>query len=467
MKVTRRCREARVKMTTHDLLAGRTIRGLAARILSRSKPTTSNSSGGVDVKVPAKPNHSVLNALSLSEQDVEDVVPATPFQQQMYGASRTHPGRPYCASFLARLTTKGPDAQVDVQKLSQAWQRAVDRHPILRTLFVINPHDDTLYQAVLRKAQPHIEIRHVEDEAAAAGQLSQDHDVFSQQLTSGAADAKSVPSHRFILSQTRSGDVLLTLSLSHLVTDTVAVEHMFSELDTFYSGASPSQPAVPFAAYANWFEPRVVAANNKAWHEQVLRGVQPCFLPGPPGRSPRAEEVLLPFSIPSSQRQTISDFCHRAQVTTSYLFQFCWAMVLKRYTQQDVVSFGQVVASRDAPVANLEDVVGPVLSVLPACADLASPTRSVLDLMQSFQKTNIDALAHQPCSLRAIEKLVGCPADRGLFNTMINIRMVHYQGKSLKYHLEQRDLGFKPIVKRDGSEVSSHQPFSHNACWGT
>jgi hypothetical protein len=456
MKVTRRCRQANLQMLTQDLLAGRTIRGLAARILVRSLPSHPSD---VDGENRTRTDPGLFKLLSVSEQDIDAVVPATPFQHQMYCASRTHPGRPYCATYLAQLTTNAPDAQVDVQKLSRAWQRVVNCHPILRTLFVINSRDDTLYQVVLREAQAHIEVRHVEDEAGAAGRLREDHDAFSQEVTSAAASTKPGLAHRLILSQTRSGALFLALSLSHLVTDTVALEHKLADLDMFYNDASPTKPGVAFATYASWFDSRTVRANNKAWQEQVLRGAQPCFLLHPPTRSPgniprRTEEMSLPFSIPSSQRQKLSDFCRVAQVTTSHFFQFCWALLLKLYTQQDAVCFGQLVAGRDAPVTNLEEIVGPVLSILPAYVDLTSTSSSVLELMQSFQKTSIEALAYQPCSLKAIEKLMDCPADRGLFNTMINIRQVHYQEKDLEHHLEQRSLKFRPVEKRDASEVS-------------
>ncbi|KAL0943845.1 nonribosomal peptide synthetase [Colletotrichum truncatum] len=453
MKVTRRCREANLHMMTHDLLAGRTIQGLAARIVGRSML----SHTVVDGEISSGPDRRVCNILSVSEQEVEAVMPATPFQHQVYHASRTHPGKPYCATFLAQLTTKNSDGLVDVERVLQAWQSVVNRHSILRTVFVADSQDDLLHQVILRETKAHVGVRPVESEKSAVERLQADHDTFVQNFNSDTGNTKPGPTYHLILSLTSSGELFLTMSLSHLVTDTVALEHMLVDLDMFYNNGTPSNPGTAFAKYTKWYDTRTVSTNNKAWQEKVLRGAKPCIFTQPSTQSFAAnylpvEEVSIPFSITSSQWQTISDFCRLAQVTTSHFFQFCWALLLKYHTQQDMVCFGQLIAGRDAPVADVEDVVGPVLSVLPAYVDLSPAAVPVLELVQSFQTSNIEALAYQPCSLKAIEKLAGCTTTQGLFNTMVNIRKVHYQGKELEHHLGQRNLIFKPLEKRDSSE---------------
>ncbi|KZL71927.1 nonribosomal peptide synthetase [Colletotrichum tofieldiae] len=454
MKVTHRCRESGLHMMTHDLLAGRTIRGLATRILNRSMnlhPPDINSGGGTEI------SPHVFGLLSVAAQDVDSVVPATPFQNQVYYASRMHPGKPYFATYLAEITTDDSNSYVDVNKFSRAWQSVVDRHPIMRTLFMVNPSDGTLYQIALREARAQIETRQVEDGTEVAKRLWADHHAFSQELTTDPTSIRPRLAHQITISRARSGAIFLSLSLSHLLTDTVALEHMFSDLDAFYKGASPNKPSVAFADYAKWFETHAVTANNKIWQEQFLRGAQSCHLLQPRNRPlvdnlQPIHEVSLPFSISSSQQQAISDFCRAAQVTVPNLFLFCWGLLLKRYTQQNSVCFGQLVAGRDAPVTDLEDVVGPVLNVLPVHVDLSPSSAPLLELMQQFQKTNSEAMVNQPCSLKSIEKLMGCSTDRGLFNTIVNIRKVHYQEKDLEPQPTKKSLQFRLVEKHDASE---------------
>lgn len=399
----------------------------------------------------------------MATHEVETAVPATPYQDQMYQASHTHAGRPYFATYLAQVTASDPQSNVDVERFSHAWQSVVNRHPIMRTLFMVNPSDGALYQIVLRRTQAKVTVQLVEDYVDPIEQLLVDHVAFTQNFTTNTG-MMSAPPHKISLYQSHSGSVLLRMSLSHLLTDTVALEHLFADMDAFYNRCPPEKPSVAFATYARWFKPEVVAANNKVWQEKILQQGRPCFLLQPrskPLRNPpeTIQEISVPFSVPSSQRKAISHFCKAAQITVPSLFSFCWALLLKHITQQDSVCFGQLAAGRDAPVDDLEDIVGPVLNVLPTLVDFSSSPNSLVELIKQFQETNSDVTAYQPCSLKLIERSMGFSADQGLFNTVVNIRTVHYQGQELEVQLQRRSLQFRLMEKHDNSQVRSSRRY--------
>ncbi|EFQ91531.1 hypothetical protein PTT_11622 [Pyrenophora teres f. teres 0-1] len=454
MKVTRRCRESGLEMTTQDLLASRTVRGLAARITDNSGKVHSPT----ECK-KAQPDicPDMVALLPVTTDQVEAVVPATPYQSQVYEASHMHAGRPYFVSYLAHVTEKGSRHNVDVKRFSQAWQSVVDRHPIMRTLFIKNPSDGTLYQVVLRGIHTGITTHDVEGDDDPTEHLLAEHLAFTQKCTSRTTGMKLQPPHEVAMYRSCSGSVLLRLSLSHLLTDSVALEHMFADIDAFYNKYVPDQPSVAFANYAGWFETDVVAANNKAWQDSILHRVQACFLLGTERKSQDdlAQPILqtsLPFSLPPSQRLAISEFCKAAQVTISSFFSFCWALLLKELTQQHRVCFGQLISGRDAPIDGIHEVVGPVLSVLPTLVDFSCSSSASMELIQRFQKANNEAAAYQPCSLNNIEKSMGCLAYRGLFNTVVNIRKVHYHEQELETQLQSRSLQFKLVKSYDTSE---------------
>lgn len=455
MKVTRRCRESSLEITTHDLLVSRTIRGLAARISDNSAKLRSSANF---TKVHANARPDIVALLPVTTDEVKTVVPATPYESQIYEASHRHAGRPYFATYLARVTRNGSQKNVDIERFSRAWQGVVERHPIMRTVFIVDPSDSTLYQVVLHGVHAKITTQVVEDDDDPAENLLADHVSFTRKLTNPNAGMKLEPAHEVVLYQSHSGPVLLRLSISHLVTDSVALEHIFADMDTFYNRHVPEKPSVAFDNYARWFKPDVVVANNKVWHEKILHQVQACFLleteRKPQGYPAQLmHEISLPFSITLAQRMAIVDFCKAAQVTISSFFSFCWALLLKECTKQDIVCFGQLVAGRDAPVDSLDYIVGPVLSVLPTLVEFSCSSRSPMELIQQFQKANIDAAAYQPCSLKSMEKSIGCSADRGFFNTVVNVRKVHYQGQELEVQLLSRGLQFELIKSYDTSEV--------------
>lgn len=144
IQVMRLLRPTGIFLTTKDVLAGPTVKQLA-HLSSQSKITNSPTAvlqKSWDLKS--------LDRSHLPQEDVmECVLPCTPLQQYMFHAFHKNHRRPYVFNTLVELNTadlgeSGPNG------LLEAWKRTVERHAILRTVFVLQPSSNDVFQVVLK-----------------------------------------------------------------------------------------------------------------------------------------------------------------------------------------------------------------------------------------------------------------------------------------------------------------------------
>src|SRR5947209_8080956 len=92
-------------------------------------------------------DQAALDELAAGARDLDDVYPLTPLQQGMLFHSLSAPrAGSYITQFQCDLVGK-----LDLAAFGAAWQRVVDRHPVLRTGFVWEGTDEPL-QVVRRRA---------------------------------------------------------------------------------------------------------------------------------------------------------------------------------------------------------------------------------------------------------------------------------------------------------------------------
>lgn len=147
IQVMRLCREAGLHLTTKDVLASPTVKQLAD--LSDQSNETSPSTSVVPMAENELDQLTSLAKHLLPQDMVESVLPCTPFQKRMYHTFHTKHHRPYLFNSLVELDAdnlgiEGPE------RLLEAWQKTVQRHEILRTVFMMEPKLNDVFQIVLK-----------------------------------------------------------------------------------------------------------------------------------------------------------------------------------------------------------------------------------------------------------------------------------------------------------------------------
>ncbi|KAJ4419141.1 Non-ribosomal peptide synthetase [Gnomoniopsis sp. IMI 355080] len=485
------CRKRGIMVTTQEVLANPTVRCLA-RIAQRSRQPdyehpldSTNSQDGSIIesshKAPTKGNlletlPDVASILPVSAESIEAVWPCTPFQRRMYTAFRCRPNSPYLFDSLIELTE---GLATDPQWLITAWQQTIDRHGILRTAFVpiIAPgeaEDATLLsQVVLKKWSADATVVHTEEGAQNLLALATEHRA-AVRARLFEDNAPPVALRVYVTQQSGDKDsrCFAHLIMSHLMIDHVSFAHILSDWQRFYEGsqdeaglAGPEPP--PFGLYS--CQRQSTDKGNEFWIS-ALQDAKPCLLTrelygdGVEITQESQDACLRSEIFTVELTSALDEFCRRVGTTLATVLQFVWAVLLHVQTGKQDVCFGQLVSDRDFADDGflggggggnaIGQVVGPMLALVVGRVRFTA-TDSLIEALCGLHDHNVRAASHKIYELEKVEEELGVESSWRLFDTLVNIRRVQYQGDDDNDSARKlRRKRFRSIHKRDPHEVS-------------
>ncbi|KAL2878375.1 hypothetical protein SGCOL_006346 [Colletotrichum sp. CLE4] len=372
--------------------------------------------------------------------NVETMAPCSPFQKRMYQAFLGKPQSPYLFNSLVELTAIRGSSSVDTCALHQAWQQTVNRHAILRTVFVHDLASGTVFQKVLKQQNADVSVLDVKSEEDATKEARLHLNAIRSKLFRDESPAVSV--RLFVIPDEKT---FIHFVMGHILIDHVSLAHVFSDFVAFYRGQNPgAKPLSSFHGYIDHINSQRDLQASKAYWVDKLQSVKPYMVPIESmvvGGSDPHTMGSINFSVDITVE--LKQFLCEAGVTLSNLFQFTWAMLLHVYTGHSTVCFGHLVSDRDIGLPQADEVVGPMLSMMVAC-NTFDDTMMIIQVLQAFQDENIHSLNHKTFDLTEVERQLGCEGT-GLFNTLVNYRKVKYSDDDI-------DIGFRSIWKQDPHE---------------
>ncbi|CAG9987268.1 unnamed protein product [Clonostachys byssicola] len=363
---------------------------------------------------------------------IEDVYRCSPMQEGLLLSQSTNRGEKYILSYVWQVKPSDPSALLDLERLSKAWQLVVSRHPSLRTEFLAAPNGH-MDQIVFRERHVLIEEESISD--------IHDEDLLSV-VSSLKSDDPSRPQYQLKLVRASDGRQFLKFAISHTIFDGESAPLLARELSAAYDGELKHSPT-PYSALINYLAQRDASLSLAFWKDYLSQAV-PCHFPTLTGGSISGEDgtsepnheifaIKLEHSLASLQPA-----CSRAGITLSTLFLTVWALVLRVYTGQESVSFGFLASGRDAPIPEIENVIGPVLNML-ICHALVTQAKTPTGVAIGIQKAFVQSLSHQFTPLAEIHHDLGL-TKRPLFNTVLSYQrsQQHKEADSgRKFHLER------------------------------
>nr|POF14185.1 nonribosomal peptide synthetase vlms [Quercus suber] len=310
---------------------------------------------------------------------VSDVYPATALQEGLMALATKQPG-----SYMARYTFE-LGASVDVERFKVAWEQTVQVCAVLRTRIVLS--GGSSWQAVIDEAP---RWRSADSLAAHTAQE------VAMPMEYGLALCRfallSEDEHR-----------LFALTLHHAIFDGWSLGLIMRTLSRFYNGETPSQVAlVPYVDFVNYATSLNTSLADEYWRTQLKGATRPTFprVQAVSGQSPALPPASKSFSHKMSMRTHSS-----SSITRATVLRAAWAIVLARYNDDsDDITFGAAVAGRQAPVAGIGEMVGPVISTVPVRVKLSSQ-QSVLHYLRDIQVQGIEMVPFEQTGLQNIAKL--------------------------------------------------------------
>lgn len=324
--------------------------------------------------------------------------------------------------------------EADVERLQHSWELLMERHPLLRTVFLHNVTPDRfVVQATLKRGAA-ATVHYTELNRPALVELQNER--FQPKQPQDWLPHLSI--HR-----NPDGRVFAFLQLTHALTDAQSLSILTRDWQKLYLGHDLSSLDLDYEDYVSYLQGIPMGPARKFW-QSYLHGSSPCIFPrlttdlNEPGRS--FEVISLDVGASAAKYHR---YCEQKGITMATLLKLAWSLVLRRYTGMDGISFGYASSGRDLPLDGIEDAMGPFVNAL--IFHMNFPASMSLDeALEAVQLDLFRVLPHQRMSLAEIRKDLGHVA--AMFNTCMTFPAV--------VTAEPQEISFQEVERQDPTEVS-------------
>ncbi|MCC7369190.1 MAG: non-ribosomal peptide synthetase, partial [Chloroflexi bacterium] len=323
-----------------------------------------------------------------------DTSPCSWMQRGLWLLDRLQPGPAY--NLVASTRLRG---RLDVAILERALNEVIRRHEVLRTTF--QAEDGEPVQRIAPKQ--YLPIAVVDLSTAPA----EERDVALESRTRRAVrrpfDLARGPLVRATLFQVRDDEWRFVLALHHSVCDAWSLGLLLREIQSLYTafqGGRPSPlPELPiqyadFAAWQRSAQRRPARERDLAYWTQQLAGAAPTELPTdfPRPTSQRFRGAKLAFHVQASTMEHLAALSRRDGATLYMVLLAAFQTLLHRYTGQDDVVIGSVIADRRQ--SQTHPSIGFFLNTLVTRTDLSGdPT--FRELLKRVRRVALEGYEHQ------------------------------------------------------------------------
>ncbi|MEM7385362.1 MAG: condensation domain-containing protein, partial [Verrucomicrobiota bacterium] len=337
---------------------------------------------------------------------IEDIYPLSPTQQGLLFHSLLVPG----AGVYVPQITLTLSGTLDPKSLKEAWERAIQRHPILRTGFQWEQRDEP-FQVVYRK----VEISWFELDWSTLNPDEQAIKLTNLQTANRTEpfNLHRPPLMRLHLIRTGSTGYFLVWCYHHLILDGWSAGRVMEEVLQDYLSSTPDagipKPSfVPsrYADFIQWLNQQDGDAAQTFW-ERRLQSVSGSLYQegrsGPTGHRERPtgwSETTLTFS--RSETDAIKTLAKTNGITLNTLLLGALGFLLNRYRDSRQTIVGNTVAGRPASLPQADSMVGLFINTVPVVIP-TEPGATVSDWLQRLHAHQAEANTFEHVSLRKIQ----------------------------------------------------------------
>ncbi|MGH3988240.1 MAG: condensation domain-containing protein, partial [Pseudonocardiaceae bacterium] len=364
-------------------------------------------------------NQAQVDRIAGNGRGVEDIYPLTPMQAGMLFHNLVNSSS---GAYLDQVSLRLSGVS-DPQAFGMAWQRVVDRTPILRSCVVWDGVDEPLQVVHPHATVPTVyhDWRHLSDE----GREAQQRRVLAEDLAAGM-DLTEAPLTRLVIARLSDAEVLLVWTAHHILLDGWSTGAVFAEVGEEYAAiieGRPPRPGArrPFREYLQW-----LARQDQREAEEYWRGVLAGFDSPTPlpydrqtveaHRTESSESVSLVLPVDESHR--LHEVAKRSGLTLNTVVQGAWALLLSRYSGERDVVFGTTVSGRPAELPGVEEMIGMFINTVPTRVDIQHG-QDVVSWLRGLQAEQVESRNFDFVSLGRLQTWSQLSPGTNLFDSVV------------------------------------------------
>ncbi|MBD8455200.1 non-ribosomal peptide synthetase, partial [Serratia rubidaea] len=358
--------------------------------------------------------NTLLQQLGNNAANIQDIYPLAPLQEGILFHHLLHKQNDsYLLSSVLRFDSK---ARLDA--FLTALQQVVDRHDILRTVFVWEGLEQPV-QVVLRQVRLPVETVLCD---APAPQFAQSLEALHAPQCY-PMDIRQAPLMRCFQAQDPQGVWHLHFLRHHLINDHSTLEMMIEEIRLIEHGGVECLPEpIPFRNFIAQVALAAERPQQEAFFRRMLGDITEPSAPFahlvPQARGQQPSEYR--WRLDAKWVKRIRRCVRREKASLASLMHLAWALVVARTTGKADVVFGTVLFGRMQGGAQMERVLGMLINTLPI--RITVDDRPVSQALKQTQSLLAELLQYEHTALAQAQKCSGLSDRRPLFTTLMNYR---------------------------------------------
>ncbi|MEU4806496.1 amino acid adenylation domain-containing protein [Actinosynnema sp. NPDC023587] len=353
-----------------------------------------------------------------ANHDIEDVYELTPIQQ---GLLFEQMARADAGVYIEQLVLTF-DGTLHVDEFGRAWQRVVDRHPILRTSFHWRAEGNPI-QVVHRDARMPLEVLDWQDTPVEEQRRELTAWLDRERVEGFPLDR--APLMRITVIRSGPGTWLFVWRLSHLLMDgwsfgLAVTEFIDHYRDECLGVGLPGRPMRPYRDYVAWWAGQDGRDAVEFWREELDGFVppEPLRLGGAETERGRPTHGFVELDL-SDLEPGVRELARTHQLTLNTVVQGAWLIVLAHHYGTTDVACGFTMAHRPAELPGSETILGPLIATMPVRERL-EPTRAAVPWLRDLQVHIAAVRDHTTVPLFEVQRVLKLPLDVPLLESSVS-----------------------------------------------
>ncbi|HEU5476173.1 MAG TPA: non-ribosomal peptide synthase/polyketide synthase [Actinophytocola sp.] len=367
----------------------------------------------------AKLDQATVDRLVGNGSAVEDVIPLTPLQAGMvfHGLMDTTSGAYFDQARLRLTGVSDPEA------LGAAWQRVVDRTPVLRSSVVWEGVDEPL---LLVHRQVTVPTNYHDWRELSEVDRNWELSRVTAEERAAAKDLTKAPLMRVTIARLPADEVLLVWTFHHVLLDGWSLGQVFAEACEQYAAIVHDRPPeLPvrrtFRDYLHWLRRQDRSLAEEYWRRLLSGFEAPTPLPFDrqsleAHRTESTESVHIVLSAEGSGQ--LRQMGKQNGLTVNTVVQGVWALLLSRYCGERDIVFGTTVSGRPAELAGVETMVGMFINTVPTRVRV-DDTQQLVDWLRDLQMQQAESRRFEAVSLTELRSWSDLSGGNTLFDSSV------------------------------------------------
>lgn len=355
----------------------------------------------------------------MNVKNVEDIYPLSPLQQAMLVRNLYAPESRI--SFEQSCDILNGNLRIPAFK--RAWQQVIQRHSVLRTLFLMEGLDEPLQIVRQQIALP---WEQHDWQGLSSVEQEKQLEILLQRDRSCGFELGKAPLMRLILVQVARGTYYFIWSFHHIILDGWSRALVLKEVFSFYDAFRQNQDlhlacGRPYRDYIAWLQQQDLSKAEEYWRA-LLRGfTSPTRLKLAPASErvssdERYEQQHVQLSVATTA--ALQSLAQRYQITMNILVRGVWSLLLSHYSGEKDVVFGATVSGRPEALLGAESMVGMFINILPVRVRV-SPEATLQSWLQELQAQQLDLHRYEHTPLVQIQQWSEVPWNFPLFESLL------------------------------------------------